>query len=118
MGFQLEWDNNDANIKFYGILVLQDLMDANGLIYGDGRFDEMCVQIADFTDVERVDLSSKDAKIITTLEEGASRWNRVVKVIHVTTNLKLKTLLTLYKEGMKGTNWIIEVVDTLEEAKK
>ncbi len=118
MGFDLKWDKDDVYIRFYGSLVLQDLLEANGLIYGDIRFDVMIFQIADFTAVECVDLSSEDAKIITTLELRATHWNREVTVVHVTKHPELKHLLGVYKKGMEPTNWSIEIVDTLEEAEK
>jgi len=117
MSFQIEWNENDAYVKFYGELTFQDFHDANGKIYGNHRFDHMKYQIADFTDVSSINLTAYEVKIISTLEKGALCWNESVKVAHVTKDKYLRELVYTYEESMKDTNWVCRLFEELDEAK-
>jgi len=118
MSFQIVWDKNNANVNFYGTLTIKDFLEANGLIYGNHRFDNMEYQIADFTDVQKIELSDEDVIIISTLELSAVQWNRHVKVAHVTKNQILKDLVHVYETKMKETNWSCKLFENLTDAKE
>lgn len=118
MSFQINWSDNNAYVEFFNELTFKDFQEVNGLIYGDSRFDSMQFQIADFTNVNTINVTSEEIRIISTLELKASVWNKFVKVAHVTSVDQLKELVHVYEDKMKDSNWEFGLFDTFEEAKK
>jgi len=118
MSFEIEWRDNDAHVRFYGELTFNDFREVNGMIYGNSKFDHMNYQIADFTDVSCVNLTEGEIFVISSLEEHATRWNRRVKVAHVTKDGFLQTLVRAYEKKMQNTNWICRMFEDVEDAKK
>ena len=58
MSFKIEWIGSNAIISFTENFTYNDSYEANNLIYGDSRFDNMIYQIADFSKIEKVEFSS------------------------------------------------------------
>lgn len=116
MCFQIEWIKNNVYVKFYGTLTPEDFHQANGLIYGDDRFDNMIYQIADFTDALSINLTLDKVKVISVLEKSATRWNESVKVAHVTTDTELKNRVHSYEKEMQKTNWSCRLFENLDNA--
>lgn len=116
MSFEIKWDGNNAYVRFFGILCINDFHMANGKIYGSNKFDNMNFQIADFSDVEEIKLTAEEIVTISTLELSATRWNRCVKVAHVSKNKELRGLVRVYENQMSNTNWMCKLFVNLKEA--
>jgi len=102
--------------NFFGTLTPEDFHQANGLIYGDARFDNMIYQIADFTNVLSINLTLDKVKVISALEKSATRWNKSVKVAHVTTDPEIKNMVHAYEKEIQKTNWLCRLFENLDDA--
>ncbi|PXX98929.1 hypothetical protein DF185_16275 [Marinifilum breve] len=116
MSCEIKWVGNNAYVRFFGTLSINDFHMANGKIYGSRKFDNMNFQIADFSDVEEIKLTDEEVVTISTLELTATRWNRCVKVAHVSKNEELRNLVRVYENQMSNTNWTCKLFEYLDEA--
>ena len=75
MSFNIEWKDSNVIVSFAKNLTYKDSYEANNLIYGDPRFDNMKYQIADFSNIEKAEFTEDEIKIISTLEKSSAIWN-------------------------------------------
>ncbi len=104
-------------VTLWGKVTFKDIDAADGLLYGDARFEKMDFQIFDSTDVEEFDLSAIDLQMIGALDKSSSVWNKKMKVALVAKDPEFIQLIEEYKKVMEDTGWKIIVFDTLDEAK-
>jgi hypothetical protein len=117
MGFDITWMGNNVIVSLSGKVSFKDIDTADGMLYGDARFEKMEYQIFDHTDVEEFNVSTSDLQMIGALDKSSSIWNRKMKVALVTRDKKIMDHIEEYKKVMKDTGWKIRAFDTLEEAK-
>ena len=119
MSFKIEWKGSNAIISFIENFTYNDSYEANNLIYGDSRFDNMKYQIADFSKIEKVEFSEDEIKIIATLEKTSTIWNNNIKLAIVTSgSVCISSIIDPYLETMKSTNWKIKTFKNRIEAEK
>jgi len=119
MSFKIEWKGSNVILSFAKNLTYKDSYEANNLIYGDSRFDNMKYQIADFSKIEKFEFSEDEIKIIATLEKTSTIWNNNVKLAIVTSvNVCINSIIDPYLETMKSTNWEIKIFKNRFEAEK
>ncbi len=70
--FTILWLDNDAIVTFGGDISFHDIMQANGLIYGNIKFDRMKFQIFDYSQIKSIDLTYDIAEIIAKLDIAAT----------------------------------------------
>lgn len=118
MSFQLKWEKNDVIIIFENDIGFEDITQANQIIYGSPKFDNMRYQIVDFQNVGNVSISMDELDVIGTLERSATIWNNEVKIACVTTNNHIKELFNVYAKTMQSTNWECKIFDNFSEAEE
>jgi len=116
MSFTTKWDGSNIVVKFKGKVSFREIDEADSLIYGDKRFDQMQYQIFDFADIDEFILSEHEMKVIGSLDKASSNWNNNVKVAVVTTSEEFKELMKKYMEVMQDTNWQTRIFATFIEA--
>ncbi len=117
MSFKIEWKDSNVIVSFSRILTYKDSYEANNLIYGDSRFDDMKYQIADFSKVEKFEFTENESNVIAILEKSSSTWNNNVKLAIVTSaSVCLSSIIDPYLERMKSTNWKIKIFKNRIEA--
>ena len=105
MSYQTSWQGSDVQIIFEGTVVIDDIREADNLLYGDPRFDTMKYQLFDFFNVEKFDVSKKEVEVIAALDSASSVWNNNIKVAIVAIDPYIVELITVYKNKMAGTKW-------------
>jgi len=116
MSYQTSWQGSDVQITFEGTVLFDDIIEADNLLYGDPRFDSMKYQLFDFFKVGKVDVSKRDVEVIAALDRASSAWNNHIKVAIVAIDPYIVELITVYKNNMAGTKWIIEGFENLRDA--
>jgi hypothetical protein len=118
MAFDIKWLGNNVIITMTGEVDFNEIDMANGMLYGDARFEHMNYQLFDLGKVEKIKLNAKDFELIGALDKNSSTWNRKMKVAVVLKDEEMMKLIEVYKNVMKETEWEIEVFKTLEDAQK
>lgn len=119
MSFNIEWKDSNVIVSFAKNLTFKDSYEANNLIYGDPRFDNMKYQIADFSNIEKAEFTEDEIKIISTLEKSSTIWNNNIKMaIVISDSVCLNFIIDPYIDGMKSTNWEIKIFKNIIEAEK
>ena len=119
MSFKIDWKDSNVIVSFAKNFTFKDSFEANNLIYGDSRFDNMKYQLADFSKIEKAEFTEKEIKIISALEKSSTNWNNYVKLAIVkSTSVCLSYIIDPYLETMKSTNWEIKLFKDRIEAEK
>jgi len=118
MSYNITWQDSNVIISFEGNVNYQDVNEADNIVYGDSRFDDMKYQIADFSKIEKFELTEDEVQIIAMLDKSSSRWNNKIKLAVVTLDLYLLERIKPYIETMQDTEWSIKIFENIFEAKK
>ena len=118
MSYNITWQDSNVIISFEGNVNYQDVNEADNIVYGDSRFDDMKYQIADFSKIEKFELTEQEVQIIAMLDKSSSRWNNKIKLAVVTLDLYLLERIKPYIETMQDTEWSIKIFENIFEAKK
>ena len=118
MSYNITWQDSNVIISFEGNVNYQDVNEADNIVYGDSRFDDMKYQIADFSKIEKFELTEEEVRIIAMLDKSSSRWNNKIKLAVVTLDLYLLERIKPYIETMQDTEWSIKIFENIFEAKK
>jgi hypothetical protein len=118
MSYTIDWIGNNAIISLKGHVDFKDIDTADGMLYGDSRYEKMEFQIFDMTDVENFNISKQDMQVIGVMDKNSSLWNKKMKVALVAKNESIVKLIEVYIEVMKATEWHIKIFPELDEALK
>ena len=118
MSYNITWQDSNVIISFEGNVNYQDVNEADNFVYGDSRFDDMKYQIADFSKIEKFELTEDEVQIIAMLDKSSSRWNNKIKLAVVTLDLNLLERIKPYIETMQDTEWSIKIFENIFEAKR
>jgi hypothetical protein len=116
MSYQIIWQGSDVQITFEGTVVFDDIYEADNILYGDPRFDTMKYSLFDLFKVEKFDVSKREAEEIAALDRASTVWNNKIKVAIIARDPYIVELITVYKNNMAGTKWIIKGFDNLSDA--
>jgi hypothetical protein len=116
MSYQTSWQGSDVQITFEGTVVFEDIYEADNLLYGDPRFDTMKYTLFDLFKVEKFDVSKREVEEIASLDSASGVWNNHIKVAIVAIDPYIVELITVYKNNMAGTKWIIRGFENLRDA--
>lgn len=116
--FTILWLDNDAIVTFGGDISFHDIMQANGLIYGNIKFDRMKFQIFDYSQIKSIDLTYDIAEIIAKLDIAATVWNKKVKVATVTSDKNIRKLIESYNKKMESSFWAAKTFNKIDDAKQ
>jgi len=114
--FTYKWIDSNIIVTFEGNIGFDDIMEANNVIVGDIRFNNMKYQIFDYSHIKSIDLEKDVAKIISSLDLAANVWNNKVKVATVTSDTHLKEMILMYNRNMEKSSWVTETFDNIEDA--
>ena len=118
MTYFIEWEENGVCLKYNNSLNILDMMEANGVIYGNEQFDECEYYICNMLDIETVDLVKDEAIAISKMDVNATKWNYSLKLAMVTDNPEIIELLKEYKKHLHSSFWKVKVVSSIEDARE
>ena len=120
MNYEAKWSDSNVYVRFEGAVTFIDIEDSGNIIFGDERFDSIESAIFDFSRATSLNVSIMEIRVISTLDSGASRWNKRLKLALVTNknSPRITKILAIYMRFMKGNNWKIELFEEAQDALK
>ncbi len=117
MACKLFWEEKGVLFLHEGIVTEHEVQEMNNRIYGDKRFESISYQISDYTAATDIRLSSRDAKVIGTLDRMSARWNfKKMRIAVVTADVTFIHVVEDYFQEFEGTAWEGKIFPTLELA--
>ena len=115
MAYTLTWEPKGVYWKYTGNVSGKEIIKASTEIYGDPRFDNLKYKLADFTDVELIEISNEEIKLITFQHSASAKSNANIKnAIVIDSGDERAKLFADYL--MNESAWEVRVFDHLEEA--
>lgn len=118
MNYEIEWEDGNFIATFNGFVVFSDIIEVDNIMYGDKRFDKMKFQLLDFSNIDSVEITRAQIKIISSLDRSSSIWNNNMKVAIVTNNENLLEITEFYRKSLKDIDWLVETFSNIEDARK
>ncbi len=114
------WEQEGVFLQFSGTLTLEEIRQCNDELYSDPRFSNVKYQVCDYSDVEQINLTIKETKVLAAIDKGASVSITEMKVALITTDKQLMELGSQYIETSKKLNstWEFCLCDSVEDARK
>jgi len=76
----------------------------------------MTYQLWDLRQIEDLNVSKQEMKVIGTLDKSAGEWNHSVKVALVVSDDKTKSLSEYYASLMNDNKWSIQIFEDIDAA--
>jgi hypothetical protein len=116
MSYKYDWIENNIIVTFEGDVRYKDIINVDGRIFGDSRFDLMTYAIYDFSLVSNFNITVDDVKIFSALNQSASMWNKRLKLACITQDKATIDAVSGFKNLLKEINWKIKIFGKLEDA--
>jgi hypothetical protein len=116
MAYKLVWEKNGIYIIYSGKVSFSDLVELQGRLIGDKRYDSILFEIADLTKVDEPEVNKKEVKAISRLDRAATCYHRKKQHIIVSDNKEFLPLIKFYFKTFEGTSWETHLFTTLDEA--
>ena len=110
MPYKISWEEKGMYIKWFGIITAEENIQLNGEIYGNKLFETLEYQIGDFLDAKHAVFSERDIHVIATLEKQASRWNKKLKVAHITKDPEIVKVIVQLKQKIHSIIYHTEIM--------
>jgi hypothetical protein len=117
MPYEVKWESRGVYWRFFGRATGFEILQANLDAYGDPRFEELKYQIADFLEIESLEMDLREVKKIAYMDKAAARSNPNVRVALVAKPETLEMHAKLHAEYAGYSPWETEVFESLEEAR-
>ena len=119
MPYKLIWEEWGVVFRFSGVASDHDLKQSNIDVFDHPSFETLEYQIADFSDVTRLDFSSDGIRWGADWVLQASKWNPNIRVAIVGEDQLLIGLANMYRIefDLKGGFWEQEQFATMDEAR-
>ena len=115
MPYKYEWTDDSFIARFSGELNLKEIRECDDINDGSQYFDDLSYSIWDFTEIETVNLTEYDVRIIASIDHVSSRTNPRLKVLLIINKDALKPLAEFYKRSVKDLPWEIHIFETYEQ---
>jgi len=116
MPYKILWEDDCVTVEWSGIATYEENLDANGIIYGDKRFDYIQFQQSILLNADLSLFNLKNIKVIGKLDKQSAIWNKDLKVIHVATDPHILELISFWESTMQGSSWEFKTFKTIEAA--
>jgi hypothetical protein len=109
MPFKTKWLRKGVEWQFIGNVTGKEFLEAKISIYGDARFDELEIQIADFLNIDQFTADEVDIKKVAYFDQAAAKSNPKVKVAILANNSDLRDYADLYAAYLSDIDWDIQI---------
>jgi hypothetical protein len=118
MACEIIWFSKGILFIHTGTVTNEEVEHANGIMYGDPRFEHLEFQISDYLGVIDNRLTPLDARVIGTLDSFSSTWNQAkMKIAVVNTDAAFMPVVESYFQTIRSrAGWEGAVFATREEA--
>ncbi len=120
MPHETTWEKKGVYWKFYGIVTVEEVNEANEEAYGNSRFDELKYFIWDGTDIKQLDLTEEDADISAATDRSTVSYKPIMKGALVANKEAIRKFLERYIDTSLefGSTWGFKLFDCIEDARK
>ena len=116
MPFSIHWHDRAVVFEYSGKVTSQDLLRSNQQVYGDERFDRLRWQLVFFDEVETVEFTNSDVKLIAYMDRGAAISNSNITVAFVGESQLLDDVNNIYASHAKSPAWPVTHFESREKA--
>lgn len=117
MPYDTRWEAKGLYWRFHGEVSGREILQSNLDAYGDPRFEDLKYQIADFLEIELLEMEPIEVKKIAYLDNAAAKSNPRIRVAIVAQRESIEKYAALV-EGYSGySHWETEVFENLGEAR-
>ena len=119
MSYSIERKKNCVYIIYEGEVILDDILEVNGIVTGSSTYDTLKYIIVDYLKVTNLNLSEKDIKIISNFDKNPYIWNSNLRLSIICNKTEIKDKVFSYIEKIKAfTPWEVKTFANLEESKE
>lgn len=116
MPYSIHWHDRAVVFAYSKTVTSQDLLLSNQEVYGDERFDRLRWQLVFFDEVEGVEFSPSDIKLIAYMDRGAAISNPNITVAFVGESALLDEVRKIYATHAKTPAWPVTIFQSRESA--
>lgn len=118
MSYLLTYKQNGFFLTHKGLITIDEIHEANGLIHGHEEFDSHRYQIINLLDADFSTINQNESKEPAATDLVASRIRSNIKVALVVREALAMNFCTLYISVSKqdGSSWVFEIFSELESA--
>lgn len=119
MSYIINWEENGVYCKFSGAVSGNELIQCNGDLYGDARFDDVKYELFDMLDVTELTIKPIDVKKVAGCDRAASRRIRPnVKCALVAIDEHAHILSKVYQSEISESSWEGRDFTTIKDARE
>ena len=120
MPVRFEWHKDHAHIVISGNLSTVDIIDLNGELYGNAKFDQIHYVLWDATDVTAIDLDEGTVNMANSFAAKASPSNPYLKVAFLARLPELRAVIQEYIDStaLRLPYLKQQLFDNMENAKQ
>ncbi|MBN1339154.1 MAG: hypothetical protein JXA03_07515 [Bacteroidales bacterium] len=118
MAYIIFWEENGIYIRHSGIVTYHEIIEIEGRLVGDVRYETSRYEIIDILHVEDFRVSPNEMAAIGSLEKAASRYRREKQIIVLLNNEAYKPVIDKYFEVLSATGWETILLKSLHEARR
>ena len=116
MPYKIFWEEDCVTVEWSGKITYMENMEANGLIYGNKRYDTIHFQKSILLEADLSLLKTKNVKVIGELDKKSSIWNKDLTVVHIATDPFSLELISSWENTMKDSGWVFRTFKDLKSA--
>ena len=119
MPCELNWEPSGIIFRFSGVVTDEDVVESSKEVYASPHFSAMKYKIADFSMIEKFDVSSRTVREVAESDRKAAEDNPDVRVSIITSSAFVRGISEMYQlfRHTTGGIWSTEVFDSEEEAR-
>jgi hypothetical protein len=118
MATKIIWQEKGILFVHSETVTVDEVLEANNVMYGDPRFDKIQYQISDYTGVTSNLITFSDARVVGKLDNTSSVWNPKMLIAIVSTDENFHPVIRKYFESFKNQGWKGGIFNTLGDAYK
>ena len=119
MSHEITWEATGVVCHFSGIVSSEEIVEVKAEVFDDPRIREISYQIADFTQLEKLEVSADAVREVAVIDRRLSEVNPDVRVAVITSESFVRGISNLYAltHDSLGGNWITEAFEYEEDAR-
>ncbi len=117
MPYDTRWEPKGVHWRFFGRVSGLEVLQSNLEAYGDPRFTEIKYEIADFLEIDSLDMKPSEVKKLAYLDKAAAKSNPHIRVALVARREAIEKHARLHADYAVYSDWETEVFESLDEAR-
>ncbi len=118
MSYDIIWNNDGTIINFRGNITINEINEANDILYKDERYETHKYGISNFLNATSDTIDEESVMFPAAMDRGASQYIKKMKIALVTTDKHVRALCQHYIDISKeiGSTWKFDIFNSVEDA--